>query len=181
MYKLKRFTSYFFRLFFCEYPLHLVMVICAILPQTGFGTRIRGILVRPFIGSCGKNFRIATGVIINNPRKLKIGDNVYIAHYAWINATGGLIIKSGSIVGPFSVIATSRHLFFNNRVTHNGYYRPVIIGEGVWLASHVVVTDGTTIGNGVLAAAGAVITHDIPDNSMVGGVPGKVIGAVRNG
>lgn len=54
--------------------------------------------------------------------------------------------------------------------------KDVIIGNNVWLGAHVVVLPGVTIGDGVIVAAGAVVTKDIPSNVVVGGVPAKVIG-----
>ena len=51
-----------------------------------------------------------------------------------------------------------------------------IIGRGTWIASHVVITPGTTIGKGNMICAGAVVVKNTPDDVMVGGVPAKVIG-----
>lgn len=55
------------------------------------------------------------------------------------------------------------------------YGKPVTIGDNCWLASNVTVCPGVTIGNGCVIGAGTVVTKDIPDNSLVLGVPGKVI------
>ena len=51
----------------------------------------------------------------------------------------------------------------------------VVIGNDVWLARNVIITNGAKIGNGVIAAAGAVITKDVPDYAVVAGVPARVI------
>lgn len=50
-----------------------------------------------------------------------------------------------------------------------------IIGNDVWLGKNVLITNGANIGNGVIAAAGAVITKDVPDYAIVGGVPARII------
>lgn len=50
-----------------------------------------------------------------------------------------------------------------------------LIGNDVWLGKNVLITNGANIGNGVIAAAGAVITKDVPDYAVVGGVPAKII------
>lgn len=52
---------------------------------------------------------------------------------------------------------------------------PVNIGNDVWIGGHCTICPGVTIGNGVVVAAGAVVTKDIPDNTLVGGVPAKAI------
>lgn len=153
--------------------IHIIQMVTALLPNSYLTTKIRGKLIGPLLGACGKNFRIASGVVINKPGKLMIGDNVYIAHNVWINAVGGLQIGSNTIIGPMCVIATSKHQFKKKMVTNEGSFAPIKIGKGVWLASHVVVTDGVRIGNGVLVAAGAIVTHDVKSYYFVGGVPAK--------
>ena len=49
------------------------------------------------------------------------------------------------------------------------------IGNDVWIAANVVITEGLKIGDGAVIGAGAVVTHDIPPYAIVGGVPAKVI------
>lgn len=49
------------------------------------------------------------------------------------------------------------------------------IGNDVWLGKNVIITNGVNIGNGVIAAAGAVITKDVPDYAVVAGVPARII------
>ena len=164
-----------FDFIFRDCIIHIINIITSILPNCYITTKVRGILIKPFLGKCGKNFRIASGVIINKPARLEIGDNVYIAHNVWINAVGGLKIDDDSIIGPMSVIVTSKHIFEENKATNKGQFSRVEIGKGCWLASHVVVTDGVTIQDGALIAAGAVVTHDVDKNQMVGGVPAKII------
>jgi len=56
-----------------------------------------------------------------------------------------------------------------------GKYRKITIGNDVWLGKNVIITNGSNIGNGVIAGAGAVITKDVPDYAVVCGVPAKII------
>ena len=49
------------------------------------------------------------------------------------------------------------------------------IGNDVWLGRNVIITNGSNIGNGVIAGAGAVITKDVPDYAVVVGVPARII------
>lgn len=53
--------------------------------------------------------------------------------------------------------------------------KPVIIGDYVWLGNRSMVLKGVTIGNGAIVAAGAVVAKDVPENTMVAGVPAKII------
>lgn len=53
--------------------------------------------------------------------------------------------------------------------------RKIKIGNDVWIGRNVIITNGSNIGNGVIAAAGAVITKDVPDYAVVGGIPARII------
>lgn len=53
--------------------------------------------------------------------------------------------------------------------------RRMTIGNDVWLGRNVIITNSSNIGNGVIAAAGAVITKDVPDYAVVAGVPARII------
>lgn len=52
---------------------------------------------------------------------------------------------------------------------------PIKIGNRVWIGMNVVILKGVTIGEGAIIAAGAVVTKDVPENSLVGGIPAKII------
>jgi hypothetical protein len=62
-----------------DLPLHFVMVLTSWLPNNVTSYRLRGMLARPFFGSCGANFRINRNIEFYNASSLKIGINVYIA------------------------------------------------------------------------------------------------------
>lgn len=51
----------------------------------------------------------------------------------------------------------------------------MIIGDDVWIGGNVTILPGVNIGNNVIVAAGAVVTKDVPDNCVVGGVPAKIL------
>lgn len=51
----------------------------------------------------------------------------------------------------------------------------VVIGNDVWIGMRVIIMPGVTIGNGVVIGAGAVVTKDVPDYAVVGGVPARII------
>ena len=53
--------------------------------------------------------------------------------------------------------------------------KPIVIGNDVWIGANAVILPGVTIGNHSVVAAGAVVTKDVPANTMVGGVPAKFI------
>ena len=162
-------------------PLNLILRITYILPDNRLTIRIRGFLASFFIKECGGNLTIGADVTLQNTYNMKIGDNVYFAKGGWYNALGGLTVESNVVFGPYVVISTLRHLFYNNSVRNGGTeFAPVCIGEGSWLASHVSVTSGTNIGKGNLIAANSAVSKSTEDNSIYGGVPAKFIAKNTN-
>lgn len=157
-----------------EIPIHLVNLLTALLPNHIVTNRIRGFMMSPFFGSCGKRLQIGKGVIINNPGNLFLGNDCYISHYCYIQAKGNVILKDNVIIGPMSIIASSKHVFVDGVVTNKGASQPILIGKGTWCGGHVVVSPGVSIGNSVVIGANAVVTNNIPDNCKVFGIPGKI-------
>ena len=158
-----------------DIPIHVINLITALLPNHLITNRIRGGLMKPFFGKCGKRLQIGKGVIINNPSNLILGDDCYISHYCYIQAKGKVSLDDSVIIGPMSVIASSNHVFENGKATNKGLSKPITIGKGTWCGGHVVITYGVNIGEGAVVAAGAVVTKDVPLNSKVAGVPAKII------
>lgn len=85
------------------------------------------------------------------------------------------------MIGPNTLITTVGHpLSPAKRRKHIGIAKPVIIGDDVWIGGNVTILPGVKIGNNVVIAAGAVVTKDIPDNCVAGGIPAKPIKQIEN-
>ena len=56
---------------------------------------------------------------------------------------------------------------------------PIRIGKNVWIGSNATILAGVTIGDGAIVAAGAVVARNVPENTIVGGVPAKIIRHLR--
>lgn len=111
---------------------------------------------------------------------IHLGDNVGIGAYSMLGGAGGLSIGNDCIIGQYFSCHPENH---NYDVQHvpirlQGVSRKGIsIGPNCWIGAKVTVLDGVTIGEGCVVAAGAVVTKDFPANSIIGGVPAKVIGS----
>ena len=117
--------------------------------------------------------RILTPFICDFGNRVKFGKNVFINHSAILSASGGIEFEDGVSIAPGVRIATINH-DFNER--HTKYtYGKVTIKKNAWLGINVTVCPGVTIGKYAVVAAGAVITKDVPDYAVVGGVPAKLI------
>ncbi len=118
--------------------------------------------------------------MFRDPQNIEIGDDVYIAYYAWINGLGGIILEDEVVIGPYVTISSLTHCYKNGSFRFGGAKaKPVKIGRGSWLAAHVSVAHGVTVGRGCLVAANSAVTKDTPPGTIVGGVPAKVIGECR--
>jgi len=146
-----------------------------LVPNYGWGLRFRGRWVSPTLRRCGRNLKIANLVNIYNPSGLSVGNDVYIGHAVYLG-DGEIELSDEVVIGPFCSITGGNHLFRDGSVRFGGYeYKPVRIGRGTWLGGHVSITAGVTVGSGCLIAAGAVVTRDIPDGMVAGGVPATIL------
>lgn len=154
----------------------LVSSLTGFLPDFTPCLRFRGWLVRLCFSSCGRNFQLASNVKILFTTRIEVGRDVYIAPGCWLQGVGGISLGDEVMLGPYTVLAS------NNHTKVNGSYRfgagasaPIRLGRGAWTGAHVVVTAGCTIGDGAAIAAGAVVTQDVPADTVAGGVPARVI------
>ena len=117
--------------------------------------------------------RILTPFICDFGNRVKFGKGVFLNHSAILSASGGIEFEDGVMVAPGVRIATINH-DMNKR--HTIYtYGKVTIKKNAWLGMNVTVCPGVTIGRYAVVAAGAVVTKDVPDYAVVGGVPAKII------
>ncbi len=159
-----------------EWPLHTCLLLTGWLPDNVLVYRLRGALARRFFGSCGRNLRICRGLYLDNPAKIHLGTSVYIAHGCCFLANAEIWIEDEVLMAPYCVIAAGDHTRVNGSFYHGPVRAaPIRVGRGSWLGAHVTVTAGVTIGAGAAIAAGAVVAQDVPANTLVGGVPARVI------
>lgn len=158
-------------------PLWLAQMATGWMPDNRLTVRFRGILVALVLPRCGKRFVLGRDVTLLGVDRLVIGDDVYIAKGAWMNAVGGIKIGDEVMVGPYAVIASTNHGFKDGSVRFGGGLPAAVrIGRGSWVGAHVVVTAGVSIECGCIIGGNAVVTKDVPENMFAGGVPAKVIG-----
>ncbi|MDC6389773.1 acyltransferase [Maribacter sp. PR1] len=129
--------------------------------------------------SVGDNTIIeCTGVISHLGQGIKVGNNVGFAQNCFIQVRGKVVIGNNVIFGPNSSVFSENHNFSSLDVPINmqGVNRKgVVIEDGVWIASGAKILDGVIVGKNSIVAAGAVINKDVPPNSIVGGIPGKIL------
>lgn len=112
----------------------------------------------------GESCELGDNVHIVAHKYVEIGDNVLIASKVFISDTSHGEYRDNKFCEP-SVPPNKRPLYSN----------PVIIGKNIWIGENAVILSGTTIGDGCIIGANAVITKDVPANSIVAGVPATII------
>lgn len=129
----------------------------------------------------GSGARISPNASFSNPERITIGDRFGLGARCtlWAGpATGRIEIGDDVLFGP-DVLVTAAGYRFNDGspVTEQAMDEAdVRIGSDVWIGAKAIVLPGTTIGNGAIVGAGALVRGSIPENGIAVGVPAKVVG-----
>ena len=122
--------------------------------------------------------RVFTPLNINYGPGVHFGDDCFLNFGCTLLALGGITIEDGAFIGPHCVLATEYHPE-DPTTRHTLLTKPIVIGRNAWLGANVTVLAGVTIGENAIVAAGAVVSKDVPANTIVGGVPAKEIREIR--
>ncbi len=121
-----------------------------------------------------KSTRIFPPFYTNFGRFISLGKNVFINHACSFLDIGGITIEDDVLIGPrVNIISESHPLDPAGRQTL--LLKQVIIKRNAWIGAAVTILPGVTIGENAVIAAGAVVTTDVPANTIAGGVPAKHI------
>lgn len=117
-------------------------------------------LLPPFYTDFGKNIRV--------------GSNVFINHACEFMDRGGITIGDDVLIGPKVNLVTINHPL-DPTTRRSTWCAPIVIGNGAWIGAGASVMPGVTIGENAVVAANAVVTSDVLDDTVVGGIPARVI------
>ncbi|RYY30708.1 MAG: acyltransferase [Sphingobacteriaceae bacterium] len=137
-----------------------------------------GIVLGDHVSIARDSIMFCTGVIAQKGTGITIGHRTGISARAYIGGQGGVTIGNDVIMGPNVQIFSENHNFNDLDLTirEQGVTRDaVVIGNNCWLGAGCTILAGVTIGDGCVIAAGSVVTKVMPPNSVVAGVPAKVI------
>lgn len=112
---------------------------------------------------------------------IRIGRDSLIGEYTVIRGQGGVTIGDRVYTSPHTQIIAVNHVFddperpfVEQGITAEG----IEIADDVWIGAGAVITDGVRVGRGAVVAAGAVVTHEVPPHTVVGGVPARVLRSI---
>jgi len=167
---------------------------------TAIGRKIRAVVYRPLFKHAG-SFSIDAGVYIKGFKNielknhtnigrdvylyahdegtLSIGENVSISAGTMINAAFGTIILGDDVlIGPKGVMRAANHRMddMEKPINQQGHLRgEIIIEKNVWLGANVTILPNVILASGTVVGAGAVVTKNSTTNTIIGGVPAKLI------
>lgn len=123
-----------------------------------------------------------TGSLSFLGKGFKCGNNCGFGTNCFYGAAGGIELGNDVIVGNFVSMHSENHNYTDltkpirlQGTNHKG----IKIGNNCWIGAKATILDGTVIGNGVVVAAGAVVTGIFPDNVVIGGVPAKILKEIK--
>lgn len=157
-------------------------LLAALAPRMRYGMRSGDGRWRPYS-------RISSHCVIECPGRLQFGDHVFIGHFNFIDASGGLVIGDGvQITNYVSVLTHSTHRALRvEREAFWGHTAPAgmqraatSIGEWCFIGPHCTIAPGARLGCGVLVRAYSYVSGEVPDFAIVQGQPARVVGDVRD-
>jgi len=109
---------------------------------------------------------------IDYGHQVNIHEGVFINHSVCMSAAAGVEIEENVQIAPQVTILTVNHDLKDKMIIK---CKPVVIKKDAWIGARVIILPGVTIGKNAVVGAGAVVTKDVPDNSVAVGNPAKVI------
>lgn len=141
------------------------------------GLALRYMCVRRLAAACGDNVAIYPGVHLFNIERLRLGSNIKIGEMSFLGAAGGIEIESDVSLAHATTVLTEEHDY-----TAPGPLRdtPITLASvtircGAWIGAGARLTAGVEIGADSAVGAGSVVTHDVQANSVVAGVPARLL------
>lgn len=122
----------------------------------------------------GRGSTIHIGCRFFSVKNLELGEDSIIGHGAFLDGRDVIIIGNHVDIASDVMVYNSEHdIEAEDFKTHNA---PVEIGDYVFIGPRVIILPGVRVGRGAVIAAGAVVTKDVPEFTIVGGIPAKAIG-----
>ena len=135
---------------------------------------IRDILSELFGKAVPSTLRVFPPFYTDFGKNIEVGEDVFINACCHFQDHGGVRIGDGCQIGHNVVFATLNHFLEpeKRKMTHSA---PIVLGKNVWVGSNATILQGVTIDDNAVIGAGAVVTGDIPANTVAAGVPAKVV------
>lgn len=135
---------------------------------------IRDLLSQITLTEIDETVAVFTPLYINYGKHTKIGKNVFINFDCIFLDLGGITIDDGVLIAPKVSLLSEGHPTSPDK-RHSLVPKPIHIKKNAWIGANATILQGVTIGENSVVAAGSVVSKDVPDNVVVGGIPAKII------
>lgn len=156
--------------YLADFGLIVLHLICNTVPSH----HVRRLVMRLGGARIGRGTSIHMGCRFFSLKNLEIGQDTIIGEGAFLDGRSALIIGNHTDIASEVLIYNSEHDVHSE--DFGAIEGAVEIGDYVFIGPRAIILPGVKIGRGAVVGAGAVVTHDVPDFAIVGGVPAKVIG-----
>jgi maltose O-acetyltransferase len=147
-------------------------------PEIEYETRT--MIIKKLFGSTGGDIKVESTFRCDYGYNIHVGTNFYANFDCLILDVCPVAIGDNCMLAPDVHIYTATHpLDSIERRSGLEYGKPVSIGDNVWIGGRAVINPGVTIGNNAVIASGAIVTKDVPMNTVVGGNPGRVLKSIN--
>lgn len=137
-------------------------------------TEIRNLLSQITGSEITDSTTVFTPLYINYGKNTRIGNNVFINFDCTFLDLGGITIEDGVLIAPKVKLLSEGHPI-SPETRHSLMVGHIHIKKNAWIGASATILQGVTIGENAVVAAGAVVSKDVPDNTIVGGIPAKII------
>lgn len=112
---------------------------------------------------------------------LEIGARSYIGQFCVICARESITIGADCLIAEHVSIRDQDHRFGSELTTAKAGFTtaPIQIGRNVWIGAKATITKGVRIGDNSVVGANSVVTHDVPPNTVVAGVPARTLREIK--
>lgn len=142
--------------------------------NTSDPTEIRNLLSQIIANPIAESTVVFTPLYINYGKHTKIGKNVFINFDCVFLDLGGITIEDNVQIAPkVSLLSEGHPTAISDRQSLVPGH--ILIKKNAWIGANATILPGVTVGENSIVAAGAVVSKDVPDNTIVGGIPAKVI------
>lgn len=137
-------------------------------------TEIRSLLSQITNSQIDESVGVFTPLYINYGKHTKIGKNVFINFNCTFLDLGGIIIEDDVLIAPNVSLLSEGHPI-SPKSRHALIPKPIYIKKNAWIGAGATILQGVTIGENAIVSAGSVVSKDVSDNTIVGGIPAKII------
>lgn len=133
-------------------------------------------ILQQLCGAVGQNINIKSMFQCDYGSNIFLGDDVFINYNCVFSDCGRITIGNRTLIGPqVGIYAVNHPLDAAERALGRETGIGVTIGCDCWIGGHATINPGVTLGDRVIVASGAVVTHSFPDDVLIGGVPARIL------